>query len=78
MFYQLHGNTNTCLEKKQDCLCASLSSPSHVGGKIVLNVEKKKMSRCIELLYKRMLGKVNSYKLQHEILIILISYRRAM
>lgn len=41
MFYQLHGNINTCLEKK-NCLCAFLSSPSQVEGKIVLDVEKKK------------------------------------
>ena len=41
MFYQLHGNINTCLEKKI-CLCAFLSSPSQVEGKIVLDVEKKK------------------------------------
>ena len=68
MFYQLHGNINTCLEKK-NCLCAFLSSPSQVEGKIVLDVERKKLLRCIELLSERMLGKVNSYKLQHEILI---------
>lgn len=75
MFYQLHSNINTCLEKKK-CLCAFLSSPSQVEGKIVLDVEKKKLLRCIELLYERMLGKVNSYKFQ--ILIILVSYRKTM